>query len=124
MRHSLRLRVLLILVTVPVLALASVAIAARLSSDSNLDGKLQFQIQPIRRAGGGPTSVNDNNEIPVYTTELDLDAITRSATFDTGSEAYTIQAEPGFIEAYESDLRGSIAAINRQVTIAAVAIAA
>ena len=85
MRHSLRLRLLAVLVAVPVLALISVAVAARLSSDSNLDGRLQFQIQPIRRAGGGPTSSTDDNEIPVYTTELDLDAIARSATFDTGS---------------------------------------
>jgi len=123
MRHSLRLRLLIILVTVPVLALVSVAVAARLSSDSNLDGRLQFQIQPVRRAGGGPTGVNDNNEIPVYTTELDLEALTRSATFDTGSEAYTIQAEPGFVEAYEADRQGTIDAINRQVTIAAAAVA-
>ena len=123
MRHSLRLRLLAVLVAVPVLALISVAVAARLSSDSNLDGRLQFQIQPIRRAGGGPTSSTDDNEIPVYTTELDLDAIARSATFDTGSEAYTIQAEPGFIEAYEADRRGTIDTINRQVSAAAVGVA-
>jgi signal transduction histidine kinase len=123
MRHSLRLRLLLILVVVPVVALASVAIAARVSSDSNLDGRLQFEIAPIRRAGGGPTNPNDTNEIPVYTTELDLEAISRSATFDTGTETFQIQAEPGFVEAFEADRRGTVQAINRQVTVAAVAVA-
>lgn len=124
MRHSLRLRLLAVLVAVPVLALVSVAIAARIASDSNLDGRLQFQIQPVRRAGGGPTGIDENNDIPVFTTEIDLDTDSRTVTFDPGTgEAYTIEAERGFLTAYEKDRDDTIAAINRQVTIAAVAVA-
>src|SRR5262245_42593223 len=100
MRHSLRLRLLLLLVAVPTLALASVAIAARVSNDSNFDGHLQFQIIPVQRAGGGPTGISDNNEIPVYKTELDLTDASQAVTFDPGTgEAFTIQAQPGFIQA-------------------------
>ncbi len=124
MRHSLRLRLLAVLVAVPVLALVSVAVAARIASDSNLDGRLQFQIQPVRRAGGGPTGIDENNDIPVFTTEIDLDTDSRTVTFDPGTgEAYTIEAERGFLTAYEKDRDDTIAAINRQVTIAAVAVA-
>jgi two-component system sensor histidine kinase BaeS len=125
MRHSLRLRLLVILIAVPVVALVSVAIAARISSDSTLDGRLQFQIQPLRRAGGGPTGTDENNEIPVFTTQLDIDS-SRGVTFTdpaTGDE-YAIQAEPGFIEAYERDRDETVSAINRQVTIAAIAVTA
>jgi hypothetical protein len=47
MRHSLRLRLLLILVAVPGLALLSVAVVARIASDSSLDNRLKFQIVPV-----------------------------------------------------------------------------
>lgn len=125
MRHSLRLRLLLVLVLVPVTALASVAIAARIASDSNLDGKLQFQIQPVRRVGGGPTNPDrPDTDLPVFTTEIDIDPDSQPVTFDPGNgEAYTIQAERGFVDAYENDRRQTISAINRQVTIAAAAVA-
>ena len=124
MRHSLRLRLLLVLVAVPVAALASVAVAVRISNDSNLDGRLQFQIQPILRAGGGlvPSGPAD---IPPVTTEVDLNPNSQPVTFEdpaTG-QAFTIQAERGFVEAYERDRADTIAALNRQVTIAAVAVA-
>jgi len=123
MRHSLRLRLLLILVAVPVAALASVAVVARISSDSNLDGRLQFEIMPVRRVGGGLTGVDENNEIPVFRTEIDLDTGSQPVTFDTGTgDAYTIQAERGFLEAYERDRADTVSAINRQVTVAAVAV--
>lgn len=125
MRHSLRLRLLLILVLVPLAALASVAVAARIASDSNLDGKLQFQIQPVKRAGGGPTNPDrPETDLPVFTTEIDIDANSQPVTFDPGDgQAYTIQAERGFVDAYESDRKQTIAAINRQVSIAAAAVA-
>lgn len=123
MRHSLRLRLLAVLVAVPVVALLSVAVAARIASDSNLDGRLQFQIQSARRAGGGPTGVDDNNEIPVFQTEIDLEDGNRTVTFDPGTgDTYTIEAEPGFVEAFENDRADTIAAINRQVTIAALGV--
>ena len=125
MLHSLRLRLLLILVLVPIAALASVAIAARIASDSNLDGRLQFQIVPIKRAGGGPTNPErPATDLPVYTTEINIDPNSQPVTFDPGDgQAYTIQAERGFVEAYENDRKNTVAAINRQVTISAAAVA-
>lgn len=124
MRHSLRLRLLLILVLVPVAALASVAVAARIASDSNLDGKLQFQIVPVKRAGGGPTNPDrPETDLPVFTTEINIDPNSQPVTFEPGDgQAYTIQAQRGFVDAYENDRKQTIAAINRQVTIAAVAV--
>lgn len=125
MRHSLRLRLLLVLVLVPLAALASVAIAARIASDSNLDGKLQFQIQPVKRAGGGPTNPDrPETDLPVFTTEINIDPNSQPVTFDPGDgQAYTIQAERGFVDAYEHDRKQTVAAINRQVSIAAAAVA-
>lgn len=125
MLHSLRVRLLLILVLVPIAALASVAIAARIASDSNLDGRLQFQIVPIRRVGGGPTNPErPATDLPVYTTEINIDPNSQPVTFDPGDgQAYTIQAERGFVEAYENDRKNTVAAINRQVTISAAAVA-
>ena len=125
MRHSLRLRLLLILVLVPVAALASIAVAARLASDSNLDGKLQFQIQPVKRAGGGPTNPDQpETDLPVFTTEIDIDPNSQPVTFEPGDgQAYTIQAERGFVDAYDQDRKRTIAAINRQVSIAAGSVA-
>lgn len=125
MRHSLRLRLLLVLVLVPLAALASVAVAARIASDSNLDGKLQFQIQPVKRAGGGPTNPDrPETDLPVFTTEIDIDPNSQPVTFDPGDgQAFTIQAERGFVDAYENDRKQTIAAINRQVSIAAGAVA-
>lgn len=125
MLHSLRIRMLLILVLVPVVALASVAIAARISNDSTLDSRLQFQIQPVIRAGGGPTNPGDTNDIPVFTTEVDIDPSSQPVTFEdpaTG-QAFTIQAERGFVQAYERDRQATIDTINRQMTIAAIAVA-
>ena len=125
MRHSLRLRLLLVLVLVPLAALASVAVAARIASDSNLDGKLQFQIQPVKRAGGGPTNPDrPETDLPVFTTEIDIDPNSQPVTFEPGDgQAYTIQAERGFVDAYQNDRKQTIAAINRQVTVAAGAVA-
>lgn len=125
MRHSLRLRLLLVLFAVPVIALASVAVAARISSDSNFDRRLQFQIVPVKRAGGGPTNPDQPEpEFPVFTTEIDLDPQSQPVTFDPGDgQAYTIQAERGFLEAYEHDRKDTVASINRQVTVAAVTVA-
>lgn len=125
MRHSLRLRLLLVLVLVPLAALASVAVAARIASDSNLDGKLQFQIEPVKRAGGGPTNPDrPETDLPVFTTEIDIDPNSQPVTFDPGDgQAYTIQAQRGFVDAYENDRKQTIAAINRQVSIAAAAVA-
>ena len=120
MRHSLRLRLLLILVAVPVAALAFVAIAARLSSDSNLDSRLQFEILPVPSQPG-----IDDNEVPGFRTEIDLQTASQPVTFDTGTgQVYTVQAGRGFLEAYEEDREAANAAINRQVTFAAVAVTA
>lgn len=124
MLHSLRIRLLLILILVPVLALTSVAIAARISNDSTLDSRLKFHIQPVIRAGGGPTNPGDTNEIPIFTTEVDIDPSSQPVTFEdlaTG-QAFTIQAERGFVQAYERDRQSTIDTINRQMTIAAVAV--
>jgi len=124
MRHSLRLRLLLILVTVPLLALVSVAIAARVSSDSTVASRLRFQIVPVQRAGGGPTGINEADDIPVFTTEIDFESNSQPVVFDTGTgQAYTIQAERGFIEAYRAERRDTLEAINQQVSIAAIAVA-
>ncbi|MEO8538826.1 MAG: ATP-binding protein [bacterium] len=125
MRHSLRLRLLLILVVVPVAALASVAVAARYANDSNLDSRLQFQIAPLKRAGGGPTNPDrPETDLPVFTTEINIDPNSQPVTFEPGDgQAYTIQAERGFVEAYEQDRKNTIAAINQQTTVAAVGVA-
>lgn len=123
--RSLRWRLLAVLVTIPVLALASVAVAARMTADSHLDqNRLKFQIQQIRRVGGGLTDPNQPDESPVFTTEVGLESNSQPVLFDPGTgDAYTLQADKGFIEAFEEDQRNTIAALNRQVTIAAVAVA-
>jgi signal transduction histidine kinase len=123
MRHSLRLRLLLILVAVPGLALLSVAVVARIASDSSLDNRLKFQIVPVQRAGGGPQNPNDDQSIPVFSTEIDLDPSSQPVTFDTGDgQAYTITAERGFVQAYRQSRKNALNAINQQVTIAAVVV--
>lgn len=125
MRHSLRWRLLAVLVAIPVAALVAVAVAARMTADSQLDqNRLKFQIQQVRRVGGGLTGTNEDEEFPVFTTEVGLEADSQPVLFDPGTgDAYTLRADMGFVEAFEDDQRRTIATLNRQVTIAAVAVA-
>lgn len=125
MRHSLRWRLLGVLVAIPVIALVAVAVAARMTADSQLDqNRLKFQIQQVRRVGGGLTGVDEDDEFPVFTTEVGLETNSQPVLFDPGTgDAYTLRADMGFIEAFEEDQQRTIATLNRQVTIAAVAVA-
>ncbi|MCL4241142.1 MAG: HAMP domain-containing protein, partial [Dehalococcoidia bacterium] len=125
MRHSLRWRLLAVLVAIPVAALVAVAVAARMTADSQLDqNRLKFQIQQVRRVGGGLTGTNEDEEFPVFTTEVGLEADSQPVLFDPGTgDAYTLRADMGFVEAFEDDQRRTIATLNRQVTFAAVAVA-
>lgn len=125
MRHSLRWRLLAVLAAIPVLALLAVAVAARMTADSQLDqNRLKFQIQQVRRVGGGLTGVNEDDEFPVFTTEVGLKSDSQPVLFDPGTgDAYTLRADMGFIEAFEDDQRRTIAALNQQVTIATIAVA-
>lgn len=125
MRHSLRWRLLGVLVAIPVIALVAVAVAARMTADSQLDqNRLKFQIQQVRRVGGGLTGPFGDDDSPVFTTEIGLESDSQPVLFDPGTgDAYTLRADMGFIEAFEEDQRRTIAALNRQVTIAAVAVA-
>src|SRR3990172_978314 len=125
MRHSLRWRLLAVLVTVPVLALVAVAVAARMTADSQLNqDRRKDEIQQVRRVGGGLTGVNEDNEFPVFTTEVGLETDSQPVLFDPGTgDAYTLRADMGFIEAFEEDQRRTIATLNRQVTIAALVVA-
>lgn len=113
------------LVAIPVAALVAVAVAARMTADSQLDqNRLKFQIQQVRRVGGGLTGTNEDEEFPVFTTEVGLEADSQPVLFDPGTgDAYTLRADMGFVEAFEDDQRRTIATLNRQVTIAAVAVA-
>ncbi len=124
MRHSLRWRLLAMLAAVPVLALVAVAVAARVTADSQLDqNRLKFQIQQVRRVGGGLAGGSED-EFPVFTTEVGLESGSQPVLFDPGTgDAYTLRADMGFIEAFEDDQRRTIAALNRQVTIATIAVA-
>lgn len=113
------------LVAIPVVALVAVAVAARITADSQLDqNRLKFQIQQVRRVGGGLTGANEDDEFPVFTTEVGLETDSQPVLFDPGTgDAYTLRADMGFVEAFEDDQRRTIATLNRQVTIAAVAVA-
>lgn len=125
MRHSLRWRLLGVLAALPALALLAVAIAARMTADSQLDQtRLKFQIQQVRRVGGGLSGANEDNEFPVFTTEVGLESDSQPVLFDPGTgDAYTLRADMGFIEAFEDDQRRTIATLNRQVAIATIAVA-
>jgi signal transduction histidine kinase len=122
MRHSLGLRLLVVLIAIPVVALASVAIAARYTNDSALSDSLRFTVQPVRR-GGGPRLPDDPEPLP-RDTQFTIGPGAQPVLFDPGTgEAYLIQAESGFVEAYQQDREHTIATINRQITIAIAAAA-
>lgn len=122
MRHSLGLRLLVVLIAIPVVALASVAIAARYTNDSALSDSLNFTVQPVRR-GGGPRQPDDAEALP-RDTQFTIGPGAQPVLFDPGTgEAYLIQAERGFIDAYQRDREDTIATINRQITIAIGAVA-
>ncbi|MGE3073494.1 MAG: sensor histidine kinase [Dehalococcoidia bacterium] len=125
MTRSLRNRLLFVMVAIPVLALVSVAIAVRVSSDSNIDSRLSFEIVPVRRVGGGLTNPDDDPAVmPVFETKIDLSSSQPVTFVDTGTgEQFTIQADRGFVDAFEKDRQDAISSINRQVTIAAVGVA-
>ncbi len=112
------------MVAIPVLALVSVAVAVRVSSDSSIDSRLSFEIVPVRRVGGGLTNPDDPVDLPVFETKIDLSSSQPVTFVDTGTgEQFTIQADRGFVDAFEKDRRDAISEINRQVTIAAIAVA-
>ncbi len=74
--------------------------------------------------GGGLSGANEDNEFPVFTTEVGLESDSQPVLFDPGTgDAYTLRADMGFIEAFEDDQRRTIATVNRQVTIATIAVA-
>ncbi|MGE0599287.1 MAG: sensor histidine kinase [Dehalococcoidia bacterium] len=125
MTRSLRNRLLFVMVAIPVLALVSVAIAVRVSSDSNIDSRLSFEIVPVRRVGGGLTNPDDDPAVmPVFETKIDLSNSQPVTFVDTGTgEQFTIQADRGFVDAFEKDSKDAISSINRQVTIAAIGVA-
>lgn len=111
---------------IPLLALLSVAVAVRYSTDSRLDeNRLGFEIQQVQRAGGGLRDPNSaNEEFPVFRSEIELSSNSYPIRFANASgDVYTLQADRGFVRAFEAEQRAAIASINRQVSLAAVGVA-
>lgn len=113
------------MVVIPLLALASVAIATQYSTDSRLaENRLGFEIQQVQRAGGGLKNPDEADDFPVFRSEIELSPDGYPIRFaNAEGDVYSLRADPGFVAAFEADRRSTIAAINQQVTIAAVAVA-
>lgn len=113
------------MLVIPLVALASVAVTAQYMTEGRLDDdRLGFEIQQVQRAGGGLKNPNDTNDFPVFRSQIDLGEGALPIRFwNAEGDVYSLEADRGFVAAFEEDQRAAIAAINRQVTIAAVAVA-
>lgn len=115
------------MVVLPLVALASVAITTHYTTDARLgDNRLGFEIQQVQRAGGGLKDPNDtqDDDFPVFRSQIELSENGYPIRFANGKgDVYSLQADRGFVAAFEENQRSAIAAINRHVTIAAVAVA-
>ena len=113
------------MVVIPLLALASVAVTAQYMTDSRLgEDRLGFEIQQVQRAGGGLKNPNETNDFPVFRSQIDLsDGAFPIRFWNADGDVYSLEADRGFVQAFEEDQQAAISAINRQVTLAAIGVA-
>ncbi len=113
------------MLAIPLVALLSVAITARYTTDSRLaENRLGFEIQQVQRADGGLKQPNEPDDFPVFRSELELSNDGYPIRFaNAQGDVYSLRADSGFVKAFEAEQRAAIAAINQQVTVAAIGVA-
>ena len=121
MLNSLRFRLLVAMIALPVLALISVGVAMTWTRNAELDDSFKFTVIPVSRAGQGGPAVVGPDEFPIDASSKPpvVEPGTRPLIYETDTgDGYLLQAEPGFVAAYQHDQQETINKLNRQLGFA------
>ncbi|OAI38820.1 hypothetical protein AYO38_08905 [bacterium SCGC AG-212-C10] len=126
MFHSLRVRLLITMIAIPLVALASVAAATTYTNRTEFADRVQFRIIPVPRPGVGVRSNSPDDferDLIVNTTPVAVGPGSQPFVFEPlPGETYLIQADPGFVDAFQQDQDRALAEVNRNLAIAVIAV--
>ena len=121
MVHSLRFRLLLAMIALPVVALISVGVAMSWTTNARLDDNFRFTVIPLSKGGQGGLKTGATDEFPIDVVSIPptVEPGTRPLIYETDTgDGYLLQAERGFVAAYQRDQRETIESLNRHLAIA------
>lgn len=121
MVHSLRFKLLLAMIVLPVIALVSVGVAMSWSTNAQLDDNFRFTVIPVSRGGQGGLRGAGSEEFPIDVQSVPptVEPGTRPLIYETDTgDGYLLQAERGFVAAYQRDQRETIESLNQHIAIA------